>query len=208
MRHPLLALVYAAVAFLTAAPLPAAPLPDAAKETLYFPTKVGAKWVVEGTFGGRIHQFIQTVTKVESKNGTRIVTTEIVEGESRQVVLSTQVIEVSNGELFVRPPASGQNGCSGKVLKQGKEGDRWEIDLARSDYPDAKVTRTLGKTEDVTVPAGRYKAVRVETEGKTGKFTVNSTTWYAPGVGIVKEVVRTNNGLNQTNVLKSFSPGE
>jgi hypothetical protein len=207
MRHPLLALLFTSWAVL-AAPLPAAPLPDDAKETLYFPTKVGAKWVAEGMIGGRTRQVIMTVTKVESKHGTSIVTTEMVDGERPQMVLSTQVVEVSNRELFYRPPASGHNGCSGTALKQGKEGDRWQIDLALPGHPDARVTRTLGRTEEVTVPAGRYKAVRVETEAKAGKHTVKGTTWYAPGIGIVKEVVSSNNGLNQTNVLKSFTPGE
>lgn len=41
--------------------------------------------------------------------------------------------------------------------------------------------------EDVTVPAGTFPAVRILMTGKDGEFELRRTTWFSPGVGIVRE---------------------
>lgn len=41
--------------------------------------------------------------------------------------------------------------------------------------------------EEVEVPAGKYPAIRMLMTGNDGEFEVRRTTWFAPGVGIVKE---------------------
>lgn len=40
--------------------------------------------------------------------------------------------------------------------------------------------------EDVTVPAGKFKCVKVHISKITGDDTDDETDWYAPGVGLVK----------------------
>jgi hypothetical protein len=46
------------------------------------------------------------------------------------------------------------------------------------------------RTEDVTVPAGKFKATAVQAwTGDPRKFPPRSTVWYAPGVGPVKQTV-------------------
>jgi len=41
--------------------------------------------------------------------------------------------------------------------------------------------------EDVSVPAGTFPAVRILMTGKDGEFELRRTTWFSPGVGIVRE---------------------
>lgn len=62
--------------------------------------------------------------------------------------------------------------------------------------------------EEVEVPAGKFKAVRVEAEaGFPAPFAVTRTTyWHAPGVGVVKTVEQIKGG-DRVEVLKAFTPG-
>jgi len=70
------------------------------------------------------------------------------------------------------------------------------------------VVRTVGMIEDVEVPAGKFHAVRVESEEPVGKeLTQKTTTWYAPGVGWVKMVLQFGDA-KEVKVLKSFAPGK
>ncbi len=41
--------------------------------------------------------------------------------------------------------------------------------------------------ENVTVPAGTFPAIRILMTGKDGEFELRRTTWFSPGVGIVRE---------------------
>jgi hypothetical protein len=65
-----------------------------------------------------------------------------------------------------------------------------------------KFTYTVSKVEEVEVPAGKFKAIRVEE--KTDALLMSATRWFAPGVGLVKMV--TISGKNeQIQVLKSYT---
>jgi hypothetical protein len=70
-----------------------------------------------------------------------------------------------------------------------------------------KATYKLGRTEEVTVPAGTYSAIRVDVEIKYETETMWMTFWYAPGVGSVK-FEGASGDFKQTTVLKSFTPAK
>ena len=63
--------------------------------------------------------------------------------------------------------------------------------------------------EEVEVPAGKFTAIRVESEVSVGSpiplLRFKLTEWYAPGVGLVKMIGRYDNSV-ATRVLKSFTP--
>ena len=82
------------------------------------------------------------------------------------------------------------------VLKCGlKAGESW-------DTPSGK--RTASGPEEVKVPAGTFQALRVVWEGDGEGLT----SWYAPGVGEVKRVMKRNGKEAVTRSLYSFSPGK
>jgi hypothetical protein len=56
--------------------------------------------------------------------------------------------------------------------------------------------------ETVEVPAGKFRAIRVECECKSDDGTRRITRWYAPGLGCVKWSDR-----NGGSVRKSYTPG-
>jgi hypothetical protein len=86
--------------------------------------------------------------------------------------------------------------ADGKVAwllkSNAKAGHSWEV-------PD-RGTRTVHGPEDVQVPAGKFKALRVVWEHDGGTLT----SWYAPGVGEIKRVEKRGGQDVVTRNLKSF----
>jgi len=65
-------------------------------------------------------------------------------------------------------------------------GQKWEgtrKDPTQVEYHEK--SRVLG-AETVTVPAGKFRAMKVVTEISGGKAAKTRTNWYAEGVGLVK----------------------
>ena len=183
MRLFILALIIAFTAM-------AAPTSKAEKiDELYFPVQVGAKRVLKGP--GRTETM--TVTKVEENDGKYTVTVEtsFVEMPWRK---DSYVYEVSKDGLFRKI----EGGKAATLLKlPHAEGTTWTSEHVK---PGDKLTYTVGKQEEVEVPAGKYKAIRVEhVLEELGGETKKGTYWYAAGVGSIKE------GRNE---LMEFTPGK
>jgi hypothetical protein len=194
MYRPLLAL-------LVALPVAAAPAPKGTGGPLYHPIKVGAKSVMEmsvdgaGGFAGSRLETVETVTGVEVKDGTYRVTVER-ESKGKNFVA---VIEVSAKGVF-RVATNGKDLTEPVALIKlpAKPGDTWKT---------ASGTATVGKEEEIEVPAGKYKAIPVTTEQEIGGRTLKTTTWLAPEVGVVKRT-GTVNDITTVYALKSFTPGK
>jgi hypothetical protein len=103
------------------------------------------------------------------------------------------------GKVFAAPEA---------MLKlPAKPGDTWTVDYETPPHRDVvTATYTVGKVEDVEVPAGKFKAIRVESN-TTERLPGSSTSWYAPGVGLVKWVSPFR-GVEQTLVLRAYTRGK
>jgi hypothetical protein len=165
----------------------AAPLPREIQAPLYFPTTVGAKWVYLKDNGQEERIEVSEVEKtgegwIVSRSGTHgnaIVYSKV------KVTLAGLSKDLENGD---DKPAVDW------VLKSNvRSGESWEA-------PDG-TKRTIRDPEAVVVPAGKFTAVRVETESG-GTTTVS---WYAAGVGEVKRVVRREGAKEVvTRSLKSF----
>ncbi|HEX3086945.1 MAG TPA: hypothetical protein VHP99_20565, partial [Pyrinomonadaceae bacterium] len=56
--------------------------------------------------------------------------------------------------------------------------------------------------ETVTVPAGRFEAMKVTTKVVQGGAPVTKTYWYAPGVGLVKSMTDTGAVKSTTELLE------
>ena len=86
-------------------------------------------------------------------------------------------------------------------------GDRWDYD---ADYGLTQVhhSGSIEAIESIQVPAGEFVCVKVRTIGKTdGAIVLEWTSWYAPGVGLVREEAKHDTGAGQDHyqiVLKSF----
>ena len=92
-----------------------------------------------------------------------------------------------------------------------KVGETWESggeQELRDPFPNQKWTHTSDGEEDVKVPAGTFRALRVTSKGHGIPGSIlpplePSTVWYAPRVGVVKIT-----SVPTVWVLKSFERGE
>lgn len=192
MRASLLTLALAAAI--------AAPVPKGKVKGPYYPVTEGAERVTEQKVGERVTETTEIVTKVEEKGGKWIVTARTFRGLGGLAIDS--VYEVSNAGVGRLPP-SDREGETIILFKPGKVGDTWEVERATPDQTTVKITYTLGKEEVVEVPAGKFKATPVVSDQRG----VKTTSWYAPGVGLVKSTT-TLGGSDRVTELKSFTPGK
>lgn len=159
-------------------------------EPLYFPTRIGTRRVYTA---GAVEK-VDVVTAVRAEAGgalTVTVTDPALPDSARHVRVSRTALELvpgpdgARGRDVLRPTAAD----SEQWLPWGEGG---------------LVFRQAG-FEQVTVPAGTFRALRVDTGPRSGPgFRAESSVWYAPGVGTVRQV---NNGVEVLS-LKSFEPGD
>jgi hypothetical protein len=90
------------------------------------------------------------------------------------------------------------------------KGDTWEWkgDVGKE---KASVTFTNDGEEEITVPAGKYKAWKISAVMEIGGVKHTGSNWFAPGVGLVRQESRFESGGKKHESvieLKSFEPGE
>ena len=151
----------------------------------YFPTKVGTTWVYRYSSGGK--QAL-TVTNVEDKDGGKVVTVhEVNKDRSTQYhktmkssVLGLHLTDDKFRDFF--PPLW-------ELKLPVTHGEPWTVATVMKPKGEQVTfeqlwTFTAYGPEQVSVPAGTFKAIRVVREAKV--LWPEETTWYAPGVGVVK----------------------
>ena len=86
-----------------------------------------------------------------------------------------------------------------------KAGDSWMTD-AKLGEQTAKLTSRVG-AEEVTVPAGKYKAVTVQVEGEADGAKIRATYWFVANIGLVKQVGDIG-GTQVTLEMEKFEAGK
>jgi hypothetical protein len=194
----------AALLLMLAAVAVGAPRKDSPAETLYLQTTVGEKKVFETTSGRVTSEFTVWVVAVEKKGAMTIVSFSSEEGgpvSSRFGASADGVFRLALGATSYDPPP--------RLLKlPANEGDTWEESLSARKDEDAKAKYTTGKEEEVVVPAGKFRAIRVECEyTNTDVNFARTTYWHVAGLGIVKTLTKSK-GAESLVVLKSLTPGK
>jgi hypothetical protein len=175
-----------------AAPAPATPA--AGTPPLYFPTTVGTERVY--LIGDR--EVRDVVTAVGRDGDAYLVTLakpDLPGGEVRVLSVSPdRVLIHRSGEYRYQPPHV--------VLRPtAKVGDSWHL----FGVPGEGEVHRLAGAEEVTVPAGTFRTLRVDYGKDTpAGFEAAGSLWYAPGVGSVKNT----RGGKDVLLLKSFKPGD
>jgi hypothetical protein len=178
----------------------AAPVPKGAQDpVLYFPTKVGSKWVYQWGKEERV----ETITATE-KSGSDTVVTLGVMVENKPVPYCKLL--VSNKGLFFGTGGLQEKTFPHCLLKiPSAKGEKWDWMVTEV---NRKATRTAFEEEEVDVPAGKFRTIRVDSEAPVGKdLTQKTKQWYAVGIGWVKLVTKMGDA-EEVRVLKSFTPGK
>jgi hypothetical protein len=186
---------------------PAAPRLKEAKPAHYFPVGIGDKRVLEFDTPKGKEELAEVVTAVTEHGGGLLVTTRIEchggAGSDHQFEVSDRgVTRVVAYGLPFRTPV-----CHLRL--PFKPGETWDTDdqlVGQVVYCRAKFTAEA--EEEVEVPAGKFRAVRVRVA--SGQGLGETTHWYARGVGVVRSVSKQSgrDEEDRVTVLKSFTPGK
>ncbi len=172
---------------------------DKLKETPYFPLKVGTEWEYKGSG----QKYVVRVTKHEKVDTTLCAVVETTADNTTIVeyytVTDDGVVRLTWNNAKADPPVL--------VLKlPPRKGESWKVQSKVGNLT-IKATYTEGE-ESVEVPFAKYtNAVTVSSsdcEVEDKKFGV--TTWYASGVGMVKQVIDVG-GTKVTLELVKFKAG-
>ncbi len=162
------------VALTQAAPVPVHLFKSA---PLYFPTKVGTKWVYSVNGQEETHR----ITETKRQNDDMLVSIDKA-GRNSTWLVSTSGLSLASQtrRQFVRPIP---------FLKlPHKDGETWEAacrteEEAMGVFGEPTITVRAHGPEEVTVRAGKFSAVRIEV---TYVGDQKAIFWFAPGIGEVK----------------------
>ncbi len=194
------------LALAVAPALLAAPAPKVEKvAAVYFPTAPDSTKIYELKAGGETLTVTETVTKVETKDGLALVSVaRAVEGAPATLTV-TEVsanglrLMVADGEDYGEPAPL--------LMLPARAGQTWAWKRQPAGAGTARATYTAGPEEEVEVPAGKFRALRVDSKVEVLARSITTTHWYAPGVGLVKMVSKSA-GVERVQVLKAFTPGK
>jgi hypothetical protein len=177
-----------------------------ARDLPYFPTTVGDTWVTQ-IADSPTDLNTETVTDVREADNAKVITVAAVLKGGRPDI--REEITVSDKGVFRRAVNVFDNRVKGDPVcllqLPVKMGAKWDIHVRAVPgfLNERKGTSTVVAEEEVSVPIGKLKAVRVETEYSDNDGpTRKSTSWYARGVGQVKW-----ERPNGQTVLKEFVRG-
>ena len=152
----------------------------------YYPLKTGTTWLYEVIADGQKSKVKSQVAKYETFDGKQVALVEmVIDG----MVNSTMHMATTDKGVFrhrvngveLAPPV-----C---VLKYPiKKNETWETETIVGSEKLTVKSKAVG-TEEVTVPAGTYSAVKAAVETTFNGQQSSFTYWFAPGVGIVKQTI-------------------
>jgi hypothetical protein len=181
-----------AIAFLVSSAFAAPKLAE--RKQAYLPVTIGTKWTYKTSDG----EAEEKVTAVDEKADGLHVTVEY--GHTSGAARSA-VIRVSDQGVFRVTEGGRTYDTHLPVLRLPvRAGDTWEYDLPGSKI---KARAKVAGEEAVEVPAGKFKAVRVDiTYDYQDGRELKLSRWFALGFGLVRE----EHGGRETRALKTFVP--
>jgi hypothetical protein len=195
MRHAIGFLLVLAIGVASAAQQPE---PDKEKTPDYYPLKPGTKWIYQFEENGKKMEITSQVAKLETIEGKSLALIERLVGGD---VKETEHLTATDKGIFLNRRNGVEHSPPVCLLQYPvKKGDAWESETTLGNQ-QMKVKSKSVDFEEVTVPAGKYKAVRVDVEIAVGGINANLTYWFAPDVGIVKQ---TNNGTKVSFELEKY----
>lgn len=174
-----------------------APAPKGRAEPVYFATNKGDRGVYRVT-AGQIESVTAEVVTVAKKEGTEVLVTIGLEAEGKLTPYAKK--RVSAKGIFLLSTSGGRYDPPPCLLKlPAKPGESWC-------HRDQSKMTLVGE-EGVEVPAGTFKALRVDTAVNADDMEYEFTSWYAPGIGVIKSVERLGDHERVT-LLMEFVPAK
>lgn len=190
-------------------------------KTYYFATIVGDRLAYTQTSEGVATEVVEEVASVSSKGGIVVVETKRIAGDRTGRTMTHEVSDKGLYHVAVNSEFLRSRMC---VLElPAKKGDTWPVKMTlkesepspgqRAEETDVSGTATVVATdEDLTVPAGRFKCIHVQTSFEMSGYMNRMTVWVAPGIGVVRTALECGESVDRLHTamdltLKSFTPG-
>jgi hypothetical protein len=180
-------------------------------ETPYYPLQVGTTWHYKAgdrklTIRVASHEKVGDVlcARLEVTRDGKVVASEhlsvTAEGVYRYDQTKTGEDGKESTETFATPVL---------VLRlPPKTGEKWRMDSPASGTAAARGTFQIVGEEEIKVPAGTYKAVRINSQDlEVGGLKPAITTFFASGVGMVKQVIQVGDVKTEFE-LEKFEAGK
>lgn len=189
------------IALLLAASFAVAQPDKKAEPQNYYPLQVGNKWEYRVEVAGNSAKAVSSITKMEIIDGTGTSLARL-EALVNNNVVATEHLRVDGKGVFrhrnnnqeINPPI-----C---LLKYpAKAGDKWSGDITVGKEKGKYDCET--KEENVEVPAGKFKALKVTVTLQAKGQNVTTAYWFAKDVGFVKQTVEAGD-LHITMELEKF----
>jgi hypothetical protein len=171
----------------------------------YYPLKAGAKWTYEVDAGdGQKTRVTNQLAKIETIDGKELARLETTIGGT---VAATEHLSSSPNGVFRHRYNGVEVTPALCILRYPfKEGESWEGEPMIGPQK-VKVTIKSLRREELTVPAGKYKAVSVSVETNVNGVRIYATSWYAPDIGVVRQVTDIGQKKIKLELVK-FEPGK
>jgi len=171
----------------------------------YFPTNVGDRWVIEMRYPTGTEEYTEEVTDVENKDGALIIS--IGREVDGKLPPQRSQIQITDKGIYRMSLQGSAYDAPYRILKLPlKPGEAWTSEASSGGAQSTTFKYRAMREEDVEVPAGKFRAFRIEVDIDTRGRSSRSAIWYGPGVGIVK-MEHDDPAGGYVRVLKSFRPG-
>jgi len=172
----------------------------------YFPLNSGDLWKYQSTTAdGKHSDFTIKVLNEEKENGNPLYLVETVSTfqpihdwyskPSGWVLL--------HREEYVKTGAKAEFQPTRQLLKNPiGNGDSWQWKGKGMMGLDIEESNSASGPETVSVPAGKFTAMKVTTRVVQGGAPVTKTYWYAPGIGLVKSMTDTGTVKSTTELVE------
>jgi hypothetical protein len=106
-------------------------------------------------------------------------------------------MDVTQKEVIVFKMGEGMNKSFTFLKFPVTKGDKWDTEIRIQDQDDpAKLAFEVQAEEELQVPAGKFKSMRVHWTATQGEIKVDVTSWYAAGQGEIQRKVKLSQGEN------------
>ena len=175
----------------------------------YTPMPLGAEWnYTSTTSAGTTMNIKQVVTKAAKRADG--VWEYVVKNVSPQETLTDY--EKRGGFVWaikMAMPSMNHNshwdGPKNVMLIHGGVGKSWEY-KGKANNVDTHQTYKITGAEEVEVPAGKFRAIKVKSVTKTAGTTTEMTQWYVDGIGLVKSFNKGSNFSSTTELVSYKFP--
>lgn len=193
---------FCSISLIVASLLSAAPLPKKDKEKDYHAMKLGTKWTYALADDKEKGELVLEVIEdsVQDDKSRKIVMNATAKIDNRDLPKKTHTYRIADGNIEFTA-INGRAIPAQKLFQANiKPGDTWSVDPGDK----TQIQFVVGEPEEIDVPAGKFKALRITATKKEGdNKMIVSQTWVVDSVGVVKLEAD-----GATQALKAFKAGQ